>query len=326
MRARLVHAGRTMNCLPLSRGVTTISDPHVHFWSPETHAWLKDVLPGGPAADTPYGRFAPVARKYHPEEHVASLAPFAGVSKTVYVQSNMHVTTGDPVAETAYMQGLADATAHPTGIVAWAPLDKPAEAAAVLDRHMKFANFRGVRFMLDWHPTRPELNQSEHGHYMTDRNFLKGVALLQERGLSFDLQICAVQAAEAAKFASKFPKLQFILNHAMFPLKGEFDSWKEGLRRLAALPNVACKISGLGAYDQGFDLAEARPHVLACLELFGVDRCMFASNLPVDLVDWPMGPPAKRWSTYLTIVTEAGFDSTAVQKLFHDNAAKFYRI
>jgi len=303
-----------------------IADPHVHYWSQDTHHWLREVVPGGSAHDTPYGRFAPVAKPYTPEMHTADLKPFARLNKSVYVQANMHASTGMPIAETAYMQALADATGRPDGIIAWAPLDKPDEAGPVLDAHMKFKNFRGVRFMLDWHPTRPELCQCEHGKYMSDKHFLKGVALLEARDLIFDLQVCAVQLEEAAKFAARFPRLQMVLNHAGFPLRGEFESWKAGLAKLAEQPNVACKIGGLGAYDGGFDLEETRQHVAACIEIFGVERCMFSSNLPVDIVDFKLGKPELRWSMYHTAAKDAGHTQAQVTALFHDNTVRIYKL
>mmetsp|Transcript_28275 Transcript_28275/g.83037 ORF Transcript_28275/g.83037 Transcript_28275/m.83037 type:complete len:340 (-) Transcript_28275:247-1266(-) len=309
-----------------SISLDAVVDPHVHYWGPETHAWLKEVVPGGAAHDTPYGRFAPIAAPYTPAAHAQHLRDFAPLAKSVYIQANMHATTGSPVAETAYMQGLADATGFPHGIIAWAPLDKPEEVPAVLDAHMKFKNFRGVRFMLDHHPTRPELNQSDHGKYMSDKKFRKGVAELEQRGLIFDLQICQVQLPEAADFVGAFPRLQFVLNHAGFPLKGEFEAWREGMAKLAANANVACKIGGLGAYDGGFDTAAAREYVLACIELFGMERCMFSSNLPVDLVDWPHGSPAARWRSYRDICEEAGVGAAAMAKLFHDNAVRIYKL
>jgi predicted TIM-barrel fold metal-dependent hydrolase len=303
-----------------------IADPHVHYWRPSTHAWLHAVLPGGSAHDTPYGRFAPVATPYTPAMHAEHLGKFAPLDKSVYIQATMHATTGSPVAETAYMQGLADATGHPHGIIAWAPLDKPEEAAAVLEQHAKFENYRGVRFMLDFHPSRPDLCQCERGDFMSDEAFARGVKLLEETGAIFELQVCAVQLAEAAAFVARFPKLQVVLNHAGFPLKGEFDAWRAGLAELAANTNVACKVGGLGAYDGGFELDDARPHVLACLELFGVERCMFSSNLPVDLVDWPHGSPAERWGTYLTIASDAGLERAQLDAVFHDNAVQTYRL
>jgi predicted TIM-barrel fold metal-dependent hydrolase len=303
-----------------------ITDPHVHYWAPHTHAWLNAVLPGGEAHDTPYGRFAPVAKPYTPAIHWAHLAPFAPLAKSVYIQANMHTTTGSPVAETAYMQGLADATGHPHGIISWAPLDKPEEAGVVLEQHAKFPNFRGVRFMLDFHPGRPELCQTDSGAYMADDNFLRGLRQLEERGLVFELQVCAVQLEEAAALAAKLPELQMVLNNTGFPLKGEFDSWRAGLAKLAANPNVACKIGGLGAYDGGFDLEAARPHVLACFELFGLERCMFSSNLPVDLVDWPHGPPSARWDTYLEISRGAGLTQAQLGAVFSSNAERIYKL
>lgn len=161
---------------------------------------------------------------------------------------------------------------------------------------------------------------------MSDSAFGQGVRALEERGLIFELQVCAVQLAEAAAFAARHPKLQFVLNHAGFPLRGEFDSWRAGLAELAANSNVSCKIGGLGAYDGGFGKDEARPHVLACLELFGAKRCMFSSNLPVDLVDWPLGSPSERWATYFDIASEAGLTADELRAVFHDNATRIYRL
>jgi predicted TIM-barrel fold metal-dependent hydrolase len=311
----------------LSSRVERIADPHVHYWRPETHAWLREVLPGGAAHATPYGRFAPIAKPFTPAAHAAELHGFAPLAKSVYIQSNMHATSGAPVAETAYMQGLADACGFPSGIIAWAPLDRPDEAAAVLAQHGAFANFRGVRFMLDFDAARPELCQAAHGGYMAAAAFVAGARLLESSGLVFELQVCAAQLEEAAAFATRFPKLQVVLNHAGFPLRGEYDAWHAGLAALAAQANVACKIGGLGAYDGGFSRDEARPHVRACLALFGPARCMFASNLPVDLVDWPHpGGPSERWRGYEALALEAGLDDKQLAALFHDNAVRIYAL
>ncbi|KAG8467917.1 hypothetical protein KFE25_006969 [Diacronema lutheri] len=321
-----MHGARALGGAAARQLVPAVVDPHVHYWRPSTHAWLKAVIPGGDAHDTPYGRFAPVAGAYTPAMHAAHLAGFAPLAKSVYIQANMHATTGVAVAETAYMQGLADATGHPHGIIAWAPLDAPDEAARVLDQHGTFPNFRGVRFMLDFHPTRADLCQSAHGRYMSDGAFERGVREVEARGHLFELQVCAVQLAEAAAFVARFPTLQVVLNHAGFPLRGEFDGWRAGLAKLAANPNVACKVGGLGAYDDGFAKDEARPHVLACLELFGAERCMFSSNLPVDIVDWPLGTPADRWRTYFEIAAEAGMSHEQLCALFCGNAERIYSV
>lgn len=100
-----------------------------------------------------------------------------------------------------------------------------------------------------------------------------------------------------------------------------FDGWRKAMIRLAEAPNVACKISGLGMGDWTWTTDSIRPYVEAAIEAFGVERCMFASNFPVD----------KLFSSYDAIwdafdeITR-GFPPTDRTALFHDNAARFYRL
>ena len=157
---------------------------------------------------------------------------------------------------------------------------------------------------------------------MTDPAFLDGVKLLGARGLLFELQVCQVQLAEAAAFATACPDVSMVLNHAGFPLRGEYDAWRAGLDALAACPNVAVKMGGFGTYDSpGFSPEETKKYVDACIEAFGVARCMFASNLPVDLID---AVPAERWASYWAAVKDRPIeDATA---LFRGNALRVYRL
>ena len=85
----------------------------------------------------------------------------------------------------------------------------------------------------------------EAGH-VTRAELLRRL-LLGPRGLVFELQVCQCQLAEAADFVSRAPEVTFMLNHAGFPLRGEHAAWREGMRSLAAQPNVACKLGAFGA-------------------------------------------------------------------------------
>ena len=101
----------------------------------------------------------------------------------------------------------------------------------------------------------------------------------------------------------------------------DIAGWAAGIKRLAEAPNIACKISGLGMGDWKWTTDGIRPFVLTAIEAFGVDRCMFASNFPVD----------KLFSSYDTLFTAykditRNFSPAERLKLFHDNAAHFYRL
>ena len=222
-----------------------IADAHCHYWTPRTHRWLQDV----PA------KLRPLSCDYLPASHLADFdlawtKVELELRETVYIQANMH-SSGDFTAqeEVAWIAGMAAASDAPTlgAVIGYAPLHQPKEAAAVIDTCCQYKTYRGVRFMLDYHPSRPELCQTDRGDYMSDPAFLEGVRLLGPRGLVFELHVCQCQLAEAADFVSRAPEVTFMLNHAGFPLRGEHAAWREGMRSLAAQPNVACKLGAFGA-------------------------------------------------------------------------------
>ena len=199
----------------------------------------------------------------------------------------MHVEVGwdpsDPVGETRWLQGVADRHGFPHGIVASAELHE-AGVADVLEGHCESANMRGVRQLLLSH-TDPLYNLCPRADLLTDPQWRAGFALLEEHGLSFDLQVYPHQMADAADLAAAFPGTQIVLDHAGLPIEresGGLERWRAGMAGLAAHPNVAVKISGLGQVDHHWTLESIRPIVTETIELFGVERCLFASNFPID--------------------------------------------
>ena len=121
----------------------------------------------------------------------------------------------------------------------------------------------------------------------------------------------------------KFPGIDLILGHAGFPQERTdeyFDVWTAGMAAMAEAPNTACKISGLGMKDQRWTVDSLRPWVLGCIEAFGVERCMFATNWPVDRLFSSYGDVV---GAYREIV--ADFTPAEQRKLFVDNARRWYR-
>lgn len=120
---------------------------------------------------------------------------------------------------------------------------------------------------------------------MTTSEWQAGYKLLRKYDLSFDLQLYYPQMPDAYRIAVKFPDTQIILNHTGMPVDrspADIAGWKAGMAQLAQAANVACKISGLGLGDWNWTVESIRPFVLYAIEVFGVQRCMFASNFPVD--------------------------------------------
>ena len=120
----------------------------------------------------------------------------------------------------------------------------PEEAVSVLDACSRYAPYRGVRFMLDFHPTRKELCQADRD-YMSDPKFRKGLQLLAPRGLLFELQVCQCQLPQAAELVGSVPDVTFVLNHAGFPLRGEFDDWRAGMAQCATQRRLQLSAFGI---------------------------------------------------------------------------------
>jgi predicted TIM-barrel fold metal-dependent hydrolase len=159
---------------------------------------------------------------------------------------------------------------------------------------------------------------------MGDPAWRRGYALLQKYGLSFDLQTPWWHLAEAAALARDFPHTRTILNHTGLPADRSPEGlagWRVAMQTLAAEPNVALKISGLGQPGQPWTVAANGPIVRAAIAIFGVERCMFASNFPVDglCADFDT-----IFSGFKTIV--ADLSPPEQTSLFHANALRFYRL
>ena len=114
---------------------------------------------------------------------------------------------------------------------------------------------------------------------------MRGFGLLAKYGLSFDLQAYPGQFAHIATVIAQHPGTQVIVDHAGMAVSADadgWDVWRKGMVALAALPNVAVKISGMGFTWRPWTIDQARAYVLETIDLFGTDRAMFASNFPTD--------------------------------------------
>lgn len=280
-----------------------IVDAHQHFWDPRVnyHPWLCDPEP----IAFRYGDYAALRRPYLPADYFADAKGF-DVAKTVYIETEWDPR--DPLGETAWVGRLRRETGFPTVMVAQAWLDRD-DAASLLERQATFAFVRGVRH-------KPRRGQ------MRDAGWRAGYARLARLGLRFDLQAPWSELADAAELCRAFADTQLILNHTGLPADRSaagIAGWKRALASLAACPNAAIKISGLGVPGRRWTAALNRELVLAAIEAFGTGRAMFASNFPVDGL---CGGFAEIYSGFREIVKD--FPGPEQRRLFHDNALRIY--
>ncbi|MDP6821996.1 MAG: amidohydrolase family protein [Dehalococcoidia bacterium] len=299
-----------------------IIDTHHHLWDLENnrYPWLQTPI------DHFAGDYSKIRRTYLISDLIAdaSEGPYELV-KSVHVQAEWD-HEGDPAGETAWLQGVADspeANGLVSAIVGNADFFSP-DVEGVLERHAAHANFRGIRQMLNHSQDNPGLNFIDRGDAMDDPAWRDGYRLLAKFGASFDLQIWPWQLEMAARLASDIPEVPIILNHTGMPyasVAAARRQWDAGMRALASTRNVSVKISALGMTDPDWTADDIRPWVEGTIEIFGVDRCMFASNFPVDSMT---SDYTTIWAAYDEITS--GLPDADRQKLFHDNAVRYYRL
>jgi predicted TIM-barrel fold metal-dependent hydrolase len=216
----------------------------------------------------------------------------------------------DPVRETAWLQTIADQHGFPHAIIAYCDLASPG-ARTQLDRHRAHRNMRGVRTFTE-------------DDALLAGSFQRGIAVLGEYGLSYEMQIGHQSMWAARRLADLHAHVQFVLEHAGLPMgrdEGYYQIWRKGLGHLAGAPNVAVKVSGLGMTDHAWSVASIRRWVTAVIEAFGAGRVMFGSNWPVDSLYSDYRTLA---DAYRQIVAE--FSEAEQHLLLHLNAERIYRL
>ncbi len=292
-----------------------IVDAHHHLWDLEAcqYPWLM-----ARGVNRFFGDPTPIQKNYL----VSDLREDAGdfeLAASVHVQ--VGVATGNELQETAWLQETGDETGLPSAIVAFCELDSP-EAPKHLGAQLAFSRLRGVRQIVG--RSDDEDAKTGSGALLDNPVWREHLGLLGELGLSFDLQLTPRQVPRVAEALAEAPDTDFALCHCGSPwdqTAAGLNSWREGLRLLASLPNVYCKISGLGMFDHNWTLDSIRPIVESCIEIFGTERAMFGSNFPVDKLHARYG---QVWGAYEEIAS--GLSEEEQRLLFGETARNFYRI
>lgn len=283
-------------------------DTHVHFYDmqhPElvyAH-WAPDV--DHPTLGKQMRKLG--ERNFLAEDYI-EVTRESNVVKAVHVQAA--IGSPDPVKETEWLQEAADRTGVPHGIIAFADLCA-SDVEMTLERHCGFPNMRGVR----------DFDGASH---MTDTQFLHGFGLLEKYDLVASMNVTWEHMATVRCMAERHPNIRMVIDHAGGPWERDakyLERWRRGMETVAGAENVWCKISGLGMSDHNWTTASIRPLVLYCIEAFGVERCFFGTNWPVDSL----------WSGYDDVVGAyaeiiSGFSGEERERLFVKNAEELYRI
>jgi predicted TIM-barrel fold metal-dependent hydrolase len=281
-----------------------IVDAHVHLWDPARTDWYP-YLSGG--RELNMGDVSGMSRRFDVPTYRSESVGW-NVEKLV----NVAAATGlHSVDETLELDRRADADGHPDAIVGGLPpTDTIAEGIELLDRQRGAARFRGVRPM---GVSRDPLPADE---------LLRALA---ERGLLFELMAHPDQLVDAAERLERFDDLTVVVEHTGWPRSPDDDErklWASGMDALAALGDrVMCKLSGLAMPLGSMQVDALGPWLTHAIETFGVDRCMFASNFPVDAMH---GTFEELYTTFTEVT--AGLDDAAIDKLFASNAERVYRI
>ena len=296
----------------------TIIDAHHHLWDLDRnyHPWLRDE----PPVAGRHGDYRAIRRNYLVDDFRRDWNGLRVVG-SVYVEAEWDPS--DPAGETAWVESVAEATGLPTVIVAQAWLGRP-DVEEVLAAQAAFGRVRGVREKpaTAAHPN--DVVPHAPGS-MSDPAWQAGYAHLETFGLSFDLQVPFWHLPEARALAERFPGITIILDHTGLPslrTPEGLAAWRRCLRTLAEAPNTAVKISGLGEPQlPRWSVRTHRDVVLETIDLFGVDRCMFASNYPVDRLYAPYATIMRGFQAMV-----GRFSLAERRKLFCENAMRWYRI
>jgi L-fuconolactonase len=316
-----------------------ICDPHHHLWdNAHVHVQprylldeiLEDVNSGHNIVSTVFIECGAMFRKDGPE----------------------HLR---PVGETEFVNGIAAMSASgmygktqvATGIIGTVDLRIGALAGDVLDAHIAAGGgrFRGIRRAISWDASpdiRNHRTEPPEG-LMMQEDYRRGFAELGPRGMTFEAWCYHKQIPEVTDLARAFPDTTIILDHFGGPLgtgpyvgKADevFEAWKPMAKELAGCPNVVAKLGGINMDVNGFgwhdkpspptsqELADAtRRYYDFCIEAFGVERCMFESNFPVDKLSCSY---AVVWNAFKRIASGASAGEKAA--LFHDTAARVYSL
>lgn len=270
-------------------------DAHQHFWKYNAvqYEWIGEDMPA-------------LKRDFVPAD-LRPLLEAEGFDGSVAVQARQD---GE---ETRWLLELAEQDDFIKGVVGWVDLCSP-DPGSELDRIPNRSKLVGVRHVLQGEPD---------DEFMLRADFKRGIGLLAERGLSYDLLLYPRHLPVAVKLVREFPKQRFVLDHIAKPLIAErlVQPWGRDIAELAKYENVWCKVSGMvtEAKWKEWRVADFRPYLDVVFEAFGPERLMIGS-------DWPVCTLSGTYAKTMGIVKEymRQMDAGVRQGVLGANCSRFY--
>jgi len=278
-----------------------VIDTHLHLWDINylSYPWLEDI--------------PPLDRSFSLDDYNKACGDL-NVEKMIFMQCEC-----DPSQyrqEVEWVSGLARTEPRLQGIVSWAPLEKGEGVRPEIEALKANPLIKGIRRIIQFEPDL---------EFCLKPDFIRGVNMLMEYGLPFDICISHVHNQSVIKLLGKCPGVPMILDHIGKPdIKNHIlDPWRDEIREIAKFPDIYCKLSSLAteADHQNWTLDDLRPYVDHLVECFGIDRLIFASDWPVSTLAADLGTCV---STMLELLTD--FTRDELQKVFHHNAVSFYNV
>ena len=272
-------------------------DSHQHFWhyNPAEHTWMTDAMPG-------------LKKDFLPTD-LQPLLNQIGFDGCIAVQARQ------TIEETNWLLNLADENDFIKGVVGWVDLRSP-NIDEELAGYVKREKLVGVRHVV---------HDEADDNFMLQPAFQKGIAILKEFNLNYDLLLFPKHIPVALQLVEKFPEQPFVVDHIAKPFisKKEFSPWKEDLKELAKHPNVFCKLSGMVTEAKWRDWRESdfREYLDIVTGSFGTSRIMIGS-------DWPVCTLSGKYSATMNIVINyAGqFSKEICDDILGGNCINFYKI
>lgn len=272
-------------------------DAHQHFWNYNIrdYGWIGEEM-------------RVIKRSFLPED-LEPILTEAGIKGCVAVQARQSLE------ETKWLLELADKHEFIRGVVGWVDLCSE-EAAVQLEKAAANPWLKGVRHVIQ---DEPDVK------FVLREDFQRGIALLEQYNLAYDLLVSKEQLPYAVELVQNFPRQRFVIDHLAKPdIKGGIQSpWKEAMEAIAVHPNVHCKLSGMvtEADWNTWTQEDFTPYLDTVLRVFGTDRVMYGS-------DWPVCTVAGTYSQVFHLLQTHVHTLSAAeqQKIFGENCESFYRL
>ena len=316
-----------------------IIDPHHHLWDVGFGRYyveelLKDIKSSGHNIEATVYIMSSSNTKIYAKSGPDEFKPLAEIEFATNEGKRADLIPNNNVKVNASIVGSMDLT-----------FGKKLQPVLEKGVQISEGRLKGIRMLLAAHPD-PRITsgavKSKLG-LMLHPNFIDGAKCIQDAGLSLDFWIYHTQLNEMEKIARALPKLSIILNHIGGPIHlGEYAGkqalthreWRVSMMRLSRIPNISVKLGGLGMAVNGAKFHEHalppqsdqlsemwKPWIYETINMFGVDRCMFESNFPVDKGSCSYG---SLWNAFKILAKDMTDDER--NKLFNKNASRIYKI